>query len=107
VLVLSISRDKDAPGLLAELASPTRFCVTTAAEPVRSLDPGQLAALASQAGIEAVECVGQPSAALAHARARLRPGELLVVTGSVYLAGALRAALRAAAHDGAHDDTLH
>jgi dihydrofolate synthase/folylpolyglutamate synthase len=96
-LVLCISRDKDARGVLDELAGPARVCVATAAEPLRSLEPAALAALAREAGIDVVDCEPEPRAALARAQALARPGELLVVTGSVYLAGALRAPLREAA----------
>jgi folylpolyglutamate synthase/dihydropteroate synthase len=64
--------------------------VLTTAEPLRSADPEALAPLAWAAGIETVETAPNPSAALARARALLRPGELLVIAGSFLLAGALR-----------------
>lgn len=93
VLVVSISSDKDAARLLAELAPRTRAAVITLAEPLRSAPPETLAPLARAVGIETVETCDDPSRALARARAWLRPGEALVVTGSVYLAGALRSSL--------------
>ena len=95
--VLSISRDKDAAGLLAELAPVTRACVATAAEPTRSLDPEELATLAWAAGIEKVESEPDPLQALARARSLLSPGDRLCVTGSIFLAGRLRRHLVAAA----------
>jgi dihydrofolate synthase / folylpolyglutamate synthase len=95
--VLSISRDKDAAGLLAELAPVTRACVATAAEPTRSLDPEELASLAWASGIGQVETEPEPVKALARARALLRPGDRLCVAGSIFLAGALRRHLVAAA----------
>jgi dihydrofolate synthase / folylpolyglutamate synthase len=97
VFVISVSRDKDAAGIMSELAPVTRACVATAAEATRSLDPDELAALAWSAGIGEVEVVRDPLAALARARALLRPGERLAVSGSVFLAGALRRHLVAAA----------
>lgn len=93
VLVVSISRDKDAAGVLHELAPPTRAALITCAEPLRSEDPEALAPLAWAAGIEQVETCSQPGEALKQARRWLAPGELLVLTGSVYLAGAVRASL--------------
>ena len=97
VFVLSISRDKDAAGILAELAPVTRACVATAAEPTRSVDPEEIASLAWAAGIGAVETEPEPVQALARARALLRPGDRIAVSGSVFLAGALRRHLVAAA----------
>ncbi len=90
VFVLSISRDKDAAGILAELAPVTRACVATAAEPQRSLDPDDVAAFAWASGIEHTEIEPDPRKALERARALLRPGERLAVAGSIFLAGALR-----------------
>ena len=97
VFVLSISRDKDAAGILAELAPVTRACVATAAEATRSLDPEEIASLAWAAGIGAVETEPEPVKALERARALLRPGDRIAVSGSVFLAGALRRHLVAAA----------
>jgi dihydrofolate synthase/folylpolyglutamate synthase len=97
VLVVSISRDKDAAGILSELAPQAHACVLTHAEGVRSLAPESLVPLAWAAGIEQVEAVRDPHRALARARARRQPTDLLVVSGSLYLAGRLRPALVAAA----------
>ena len=93
VLGLCMSRDKDAAGVLEELAGLTRICVTCAAEPVRSRDPVELAEMAARAGIERVEPRADPREALALARSLARPGDLIVLTGSVYFAGAVRGAL--------------
>ncbi len=97
VLVASLSKDKDAPGVFAELAAATRVCVLTHAEPLRSYAPGDLEPLAWAAGIEGVEVVADPHAALQRARQLARPGELIVVAGSIYLAGRLIGELRSAA----------
>ncbi len=90
VLVVSISADKDAARILAELAPPSRACIVTSAEPVRSLAPEVLNALARAAGIAEVESSAQPMDALQRARELAGPDELVVLTGSVYFAGALR-----------------
>jgi dihydrofolate synthase/folylpolyglutamate synthase len=90
VLVVSIAADKDAARILAELAPPSRVCVVTAAEPVRSLAPEVLVGLARAAGIEDVEPHARPVDALRRAMELAGPDELVVLTGSVYFAGAVR-----------------
>jgi dihydrofolate synthase/folylpolyglutamate synthase len=95
VAVVSIATDKDAAALLGQLAPATHSIVLCRAEPLRSRDPESLVADARACGIGRVEVVEEPRAALARARAFLRPDDLLVVTGSFYLAGALRTPLRA------------
>jgi dihydrofolate synthase/folylpolyglutamate synthase len=95
VLMLSISRDKDAVGVVRELAPRARLAVVARAEPTRSLDPEQVAMLAWASGLEAVEERESPASALEAARAALAPGELLVVAGSIYFAGAIRSLLAA------------
>ncbi len=89
-VLISVSRDKDAARIAAALPPGTLRCVATRAEPVRSLPPRELAAALAGAGIESVECEPDPLEALARLRAAARPGEGIVVTGSVYLAGAVR-----------------
>ena len=93
VLVLSVSGDKDVAGILQALAEPTRCLVVSRAEPTRSLDPEELAMLAWASGLEEVRQCEAPADALAAAREERRPGELIVVAGSVYFAGAIRALL--------------
>jgi dihydrofolate synthase/folylpolyglutamate synthase len=93
VLALCVSRDKDALAIARELAPPTRIAIATTAEPMRSLAPEELARAMASAGIAQVECVAAPQAALARARELAKPGEWVVLTGSVYFAGAVRAAL--------------
>lgn len=95
VWLAALSRDKDAAGIMSEIGDTARACVLTSAEPLRAADPEALAPLAWAAGIEVVETAPSPSAALARARALLRPGELLVIAGSFLLAGALRRELTA------------
>ncbi|MFQ5697273.1 MAG: bifunctional folylpolyglutamate synthase/dihydrofolate synthase [Myxococcota bacterium] len=95
VLVLSLSRDKDAAAILKELAGPTRRAFLSVGEPARALDSGVLEALAWAQGIGEVEIEAVPARALAAARRAQGPEDLIVVAGSVYLAGAIRARLRA------------
>jgi dihydrofolate synthase/folylpolyglutamate synthase len=93
-LVLSVSAGKDLAAILAALLPLAQSVTATRAEPARSLDPGALAqAVAGAAPGVAVRCVPNPHLALRAAREALGPEDLLVATGSVYLAGIARAVL--------------
>ena len=91
--MISISRDKDARGIFAELVPSVRQLVLTRAEPTRSADPAALAPLARAAGIPGLETRDDPAAALARAQELRSDGDLLVLTGSIYLAGEIRSRL--------------
>jgi dihydrofolate synthase / folylpolyglutamate synthase len=97
VLVTSIVRDKNAAGMLSVLAPHFDRVVITRSQSDRAADPQRLAELVShtRAGDRQVVCVENPVAALALARdyAREVPGGLVVVAGSIFLVGALRAYL--------------
>ena len=93
--VVSLTRDKDAAGFFSELGPSLRACVLTRSEPIRSASPEDLEPFAWAAGVENLERREAPLDALARALELLHPGELLVVTGSMYLAGALRTKLLA------------
>ncbi len=90
VLVVSISRDKDAAGILVALAGRAGACVLTRGEASRSIDPDELLPLAWAAGIEEVEAVEDPIAALDRALELAGDTRLVVAAGSVYFAGAVR-----------------
>jgi dihydrofolate synthase/folylpolyglutamate synthase len=104
VLVTSIVRDKNAAAMLAVLSPHFDRVVATRSPSERALEPEQLAALitrtrgqteAGASGGAAVECIADPGAALAAARAQAGAieGGLVVVAGSIFLVGALRDAL--------------
>lgn len=93
VLGLAISRDKDAAGILRELAGPTRSCVLTRAEPLRSANTDKLRALAKAVGVRDVVVCTDPLAALDRVRELRAADELGVLTGSIYFAGAIRGKL--------------
>ena len=88
-VVASILRDKDAPAMLAALATAGRRLVATQSSSERALSAAELAHLASR-HFEEVEAVPDPAAALARAR---EDGPVLV-TGSLYLLADLAAAAR-------------
>lgn len=97
VLGLAVTRDKNAAGILHELAGPTRACVLTRAEPTRSRDTDELRALAEASGISQIVVSADPLDAVDRV-AELRTGdELGVLTGSIYFAGAIRGKLLEAA----------
>jgi dihydrofolate synthase/folylpolyglutamate synthase len=97
VLVTSIVRDKNAAGMLGVLAPQFDRVVITRSQSDRAAEPQQLAQLVSRtrAGDRQVVCVEEPRAALALAReqAGAAPGGLVVVAGSIFLVGDLRAHL--------------
>ena len=97
VLVTSIVRDKNAALMLSVLAPHFDRVIVTRSQSERAADPQRLAELVprTRAGDRQVECVEDPTAALALARdhAREVPGGLVVVAGSIFLVGALRAYL--------------
>jgi dihydrofolate synthase / folylpolyglutamate synthase len=105
VLVVSIVRDKNAPGMLAVLAPCFDRIIATRSPSERAREPAELAELVvrTRAGDRQVECEADPRRALAAARlyAGQREGGLVVVAGSIFLVGALRAMLL-----GASDGTV-
>ena len=84
VLVASLVADKDADGVLRELAPLGRTLVATASTSGRALAAPDLAA---RAGVHFahVESVPDPVAALGRARELASPGGMVLVTGSLYL----------------------
>jgi len=98
VLVTSIVRDKNAAGMLAMLTPHFDRVVITRSQSDRAADPEQLAPLVerTRGGDRQVACVEDPLAALAEARAHAArtPGGLVVVAGSIFLVGTLRAHLQ-------------
>ncbi len=94
-LVLSISGDKPLEAILAELLPLADEVFVTRAEPVRSLDPAQVArAVRAAAPGLALRAVPNPFLAVRAAAEGLGANDLLVATGSVYLAGIARRILR-------------
>jgi dihydrofolate synthase/folylpolyglutamate synthase len=88
-LLMSVARDKDPAAMLAALAPVARRLVATRADTPRAMPPGDLAALA-RGRIPEVAVDEDPWRALAEAR-RSGQGEVVVVCGSIFLVGPLRA----------------
>jgi len=94
-LVLSISAGKDMPSILEALLPEADEVTVTRAEPVRSLAPEEVAsAVRAAAPGLAPRVVPNPHLAVRAAREGLAAGDLLCVSGSVYLAGIARRVLR-------------
>jgi dihydrofolate synthase / folylpolyglutamate synthase len=93
--VLSVSAGKDMAAILGALLPLARSVTLTRAEPVRSLDPAEIAAAVRAAQPDlALRVVPNPHLALRAAREALPPDAVLCATGSVYLAGIARRLLR-------------
>jgi dihydrofolate synthase/folylpolyglutamate synthase len=92
--VMSVSAGKDTDAILRALLPLARSLTLTRAEPVRSLDPAEIAAAARAVSpwVE-LRVVPNPHLALRAAREALAPDAVLCATGSVYLAGIARRVL--------------
>jgi dihydrofolate synthase/folylpolyglutamate synthase len=98
VFLLSIARDKDSAAIFAALAPAASALVTTRSESLRARPAEALAAEARRVCAQ-VAAHEDPEAALAMARRLAGLGGLVVVCGSMFLVGALRARLRGEAVD--------
>jgi dihydrofolate synthase / folylpolyglutamate synthase len=92
-LVVSIVAGKDAAGMLARLVGSFDRVFCTRSRSERALPPRALSALAPAGRAPPIVAVDDPLAALAGARAAVGPGGMVVVAGSVFLVGEVRAAL--------------
>jgi len=90
VLLVSIVDDKDPAAMLAALAPIAAAIVTTRSDNPRAIPPAALAATAARFAAD-VTTEDDPVAALEEARRRAGPGGLVVVCGSMFLVGTLRA----------------
>jgi len=90
-LVLSISAGKDAEAIVRRLSPEVDAITVTRAEPVRSLEPAEVAtAIRAAAPAASVRAVPNPHLALRAAWESLGREDLLCVSGSIYLAGIAR-----------------
>jgi len=90
VLLVSIVDDKDPEAMLAALAPAAAAIVATRSNNPRSIPPVALAATAARFAGD-VTAEDDPVTALEEARRRAGPGGLVVVCGSMFLVGMLRA----------------
>lgn len=90
VVVFGALQDKDARGILAELLPLASHAIMTKVEHPRAVDPMELLHLAA-AFPAPVSVAPTVAAALPQAMALAGPGGLVLVAGSVFVAGAARA----------------
>jgi folylpolyglutamate synthase/dihydropteroate synthase len=90
-----VSSGKDIASILGALLPHARSLTLTRAEPIRSLDPTEVAAVARATRTDVdLRVVPNPHLALRAAREAQTSGVALCATGSVYLAGIARRVLR-------------
>jgi len=92
-LVVSVVAGKAVSEMLALLVPRFDLLVLTRSSSPRALAPAELAAAVPDGAVARVLEVDQPLEALAAARAALGTGGLVVVAGSIFLVGDVRAAL--------------
>jgi dihydrofolate synthase/folylpolyglutamate synthase len=96
-VVLAAMADKDVPGILTALAAADALrgatAICTRVDAPRALDPAELAAAWSAASPQSPEPLVEPDPAAALDRALATAGSAVVVAGSLYLVGAVRARL--------------
>lgn len=90
-VLFGVAADKDAAGMVRHLAKLARMVVTVALPSERSLPAAELAVLCREAGIGEVLESTSASEGLALLRSAAGPGDLILATGSFYLAGGLAA----------------
>jgi dihydrofolate synthase/folylpolyglutamate synthase len=90
VLLFAAMRDKDIPGLARELFPLAREVVLTRPDVVRAAAPAEIAARCGALAARAHQCE-RVADALLLARSLVEPGSAIVVAGSLYLVGAVRA----------------
>lgn len=91
-LVLGVSRDKDAEGLLRELAPLAATVTVTRSEHVRAMAPHTLAEAVRARGFGDVRVAARAADALEAAIARAGPSGIVLATGSIFLAADVREA---------------
>lgn len=94
ILVFGVLKDKDWAGMMAILLPACSATFLCRPPSDRAADPALLLGTAWRLCPD-VGVVSEPAAALAAARALARPGDTLLVAGSLFTAGAALAALRA------------
>jgi len=90
-LIFGASADKDIEGMFVELAPRvSRVIVTQAAHP-RAAEPSEVVALAHQHGLR-TEVISPVRAALETAISRVRPNEVIVSAGSLFVSAEILSA---------------
>ncbi len=91
-LVVGFSRDKSVSDMVARLAKAGPVVFASRSRHPRSTPPGQIVSLFRDSGVEAVEA-GTTAEALAQAKQAAREDDLILVTGSLFVAAEARECL--------------
>ena len=91
LVVAGFSRDKNVAEMAGSLASAAGTVFAAASRHPRSLPPDELAQLFRRCGVEAIP-VATPAQALAQARSQAGEDDLILATGSLFLAAEVREA---------------
>jgi folylpolyglutamate synthase/dihydropteroate synthase len=91
ILITGISHDKNVEGMVGSLAAKANRVYATASRHPRSLGPDELTRLFVDAGAEA-QSFATPAQALDEAKSAAEPGDLVLATGSLFLAAEIREA---------------
>jgi dihydrofolate synthase / folylpolyglutamate synthase len=92
VLLLAMMEDKDQQGILQVLLQQVQQVITVTPAQERAVSASELAAACTRLGTPAVPA-GSVAAGLAAARDKATSGDLIVVAGSLFLVGELKALL--------------
>ncbi len=93
ILVVGFSRDKSVEGMVEALVPHADLAIATRSRHPRSLVPSSLAKLLRDQGVEHVPQVEDVSGALAAARSEASPRDLILATGSLFVAAEAREAV--------------
>jgi dihydrofolate synthase/folylpolyglutamate synthase len=86
ILVLGVMADKDITKIINKIAPIADYVVCTAPDYYRSADPEDLMAIVSRQGRQG-EVVPRISKAIDMAREMARPGDMILITGSLFTVG--------------------
>ena len=90
VVVLGVSRDKDVPGIVRTIAPLSASVICTKSDSPRAAEPADLLAEVCKHAAVQASAFEDATEALAAARKWAGPEDLIVITGSFFLAGLLR-----------------
>ena len=92
LLIAGVSRDKDVAGMVRRMAQGPSQVYATGSRHPRSMSPPELARMLAGQGVP-VEEAGSPAEALAKATAAAGVNDLILATGSLFLAAEVREAV--------------
>ena len=93
IIVAGFSRDKSVAGMVSAMAPMAEVAVATRSRHPRSMSPAALAELMGECGIKEVQQVDKVADALELAREQAGPEDLILGTGSLFVAAEVREAV--------------